>query len=195
MVSGRGGLYAGPDAHFYSNLQVYQTGLRYRLNDDWTVSTTYSFSKQSRSRNETTLNLQNNLGDYTDFRYDGAESQQFTNWTSMVEGKFRTGPFRHELVAGLSWQKQIDRYSTNSVYTQLADGNLYAPYTGVYYSQTGFNKYRAGDTEQKAAFVSDTMHLTEQWSVLGGLRVTNYEQNGYSFPAPRAATPTSPRTA
>ncbi|WP_149136054.1 TonB-dependent siderophore receptor [Cupriavidus campinensis] len=182
VVSGRGGLYAGPDAHFYSNLQVYQTGLRYRLNDDWTVSTTYSFSKQSRSRNETTLNLTNAAGDYTDFRYDGAESQQFSNWTSMVEGKFRTGPFRHELVAGLSWQKQIDRYSTNSVYTPLANGNIYAPYTGVYYSQTGFNKYRAGDTEQKAAFVSDTMHLTEKWSVLGGLRVTNYEQNGYGLP-------------
>ena len=42
----RGGLYAGPDTHFYSNLQVYQTGLRYNLNQDWTVSSIYSFSKQ-----------------------------------------------------------------------------------------------------------------------------------------------------
>jgi len=180
VISGRGGLYAGPDAHFYSNLQVYQTGLRYNLNQDWTVSTIYSFSKQSRSRNETTLNLSNAAGDYTDFRYDGAESQQFSNWTTMVEGKFRTGPFRHELVAGLSWQKQIDRFSSNFVYTALPSGNLYAPYTGVYYSNTSFNKYRAGDTTQKAAFVSDTMHLNDQWSVLAGLRVTNYEQNSFT---------------
>jgi len=180
VVSGRGGLYSGNDAHFYSNLQVYQTGLRYNLNSDWTVSSIYSFSKQSRSRNETTLNLSNSAGDYSDFRYDGAESQQFSNWTTMVEGKFRTGPFRHELVAGLSWQKQIDRYSNNFVYTALDNGNIYAPYTGVYYSQTAFQKYRAGDTEQKAAFVSDTMHLTDKWSILGGLRVTNYEQNSYT---------------
>lgn len=182
VISGRGGLYGGSDTHFYSNLQVYQTGLRYRLNDDWTVSTTYSFSKQSRQRNESTLFLQNAAGDYTDFRYDGAESQQFANWTTMVEGKFRTGFLRHELVAGLSWQEQIDRYSSNAVYTPLPAGNLYAPYTGVYYSAGGLAKYRAGDTTQKAAFVSDTVHLTDRWSVLAGLRVTNYEQNGYGVP-------------
>jgi len=178
-ISGRGGLLANNSSHFFSNLQVYQTGLRYSLNQDWAVSTTYSFSKQSRSRNESTLNLSNAAGDYTDWRYDGAESQQFSNWTTMVEGKFRTGLFRHELVAGLSWQKQIDRFTSNSVYTRLADGNIYAPYTNVYWSQTAFNKYRAGDTTQKAAFVSDTVHLNDQWSVLAGLRVTNYEQNSY----------------
>ena len=182
VISGRGGRYGGSDTHFYSNLQVYQTGLRYKLNDDWTVSTLYSFSKQSRSRNESTLFLSNAAGDYTDLRYDGAESQQFSNWTTMVEGKFRTGPFKHELVAGLSWQEQIDRYSSNFVNTPLASGNLFAPYTGVYYSATAFNKYRASDTTQKAAFVSDTIQLTERWSVLAGLRVTNYEQNGYGVP-------------
>ncbi|AZG14555.1 TonB-dependent siderophore receptor [Cupriavidus pauculus] len=181
VISGRGGLLGGPDTHFYSNLQFYQTGLRYNLNPDWTVSTSYSFSKQSRSRNETTLFLTDASGDYTSSRYDGAESQQFSNWTTMVEGKFRTGIFRHELVAGLSWQKQIDRFSSNAYNNfSLADGNIYGPYTGVYWSQTAFQKYRAGDTTQKAAFVSDTMHLNDQWSVLAGLRVTNFEQNSYN---------------
>jgi iron complex outermembrane receptor protein len=181
-ISGRGGRYAGNDAHFNSNLQVYQTGLRYRLNDDWTVSTMYSFSKQTRSRNESTFFLLNAAGDYTDLRYDGAESQQFSNWTTMVEGKFRTGFLRHELVAGVSWQEQIDRFSSNFTNTALPGGNLFAPYTGVYNSVTGFNKYRAGDTTQKAAFISDTVHLTDRWSVLAGLRATNYEQNGYGAP-------------
>lgn len=181
VISGRGGLLGGPDTHFYSNLQVYQTGLRYNLNTDWTVSTIYSFSKQARSRNESTFFLADAAGNYTSSRYDGAENQQFANWTTMVEGKFRTGPFRHELVAGLSWQKQIDRYSSNAFNDfNFASGNIYEPYTGVHYSDTAFAKYRAGDTTQKAAFVSDTMHLTDKWSVLGGLRVTNFEQNTYT---------------
>lgn len=181
VISGRGGLYGGPDTHFYSNLQVYQTGLRYNLNQDWTVSTTYSFSKQARSRNESTFFLADAAGNYSSSRYDGAENQQFSNWTTMVEGKFRTGPFRHELVAGLSWQKQIDRYTSNFFNDgSLASGNLYGPYTGVHYSDTVFQKYRAGDTTQKAAFVSDTMHLTDKWSVLAGLRVTNYDQNSFT---------------
>lgn len=181
-VSGRGGRFAGPDAHFLSNLQVYQTGLQYKLNDDWTLNTTYSFSKQSRSRNESTFFLPDGTGDYTDLRYDGTEKQRFTNWTTMLEGKFRTGFLRHELVAGLSWQKQVDRFSSDFTNTSLPAGNLFAPYRGVSYSDRGFTLYRNGDTTQKAAFVSDTVHFNDQWSVLAGLRTTNYEQNGYVAP-------------
>lgn len=179
VVSGRGGLFAGPDAHFYSNLQLYSTGLRYNINPDWTVSTNYSFSKQSRSRNESTLALLDSAGNYTDTRYDGAEGHQFSQWTTQIEGRFRTGPFGHQIVGGISWQNQINRYSSNPVSLTLDPGNLSQPYTGVYYSQVAFNKYRASDITQKAVFLSDTIQLTERWSVLGGLRVTRYEQNNY----------------
>ncbi|WP_423198296.1 MULTISPECIES: TonB-dependent siderophore receptor [unclassified Cupriavidus] len=188
VVSGRGGVYAGPDQHLYTNLQLYTTGLRYNLNSDWTVSTNYSFSKQSRSRNETSYVLLDTAGNYDDFRYDGTQGHQFSFWNAMVEGKFRTGPLSHQLVAGVSWQKQIDRYSIGTdKYFQLGTGNLFQPNANVYYSQGGFSNYRASDIEQKAAFVSDTVQLTERWSILGGLRYTNFEQNNYD----RAGTTTS----
>ncbi|WP_092133724.1 TonB-dependent siderophore receptor [Cupriavidus sp. YR651] len=188
VVSGRGGLYAGPDQHMFNNLQLYSTGLRYNLNPDWTVSTNYSFSKVSRSRNETSLVLTDSLGNYDDFRYDGTQAHQFSQWTTMVEGKFRTGPFSHQLVGGVSWQQQIDRYSIGTdKYFQLGTGNLALPYTGVYYSQGGMSEYRASDISQKAVFLSDTVQLTEKWSVLGGLRYTNFEQNNYD----RSGTTTS----
>ncbi len=116
-------------------------------------------------------------------RYDGAESQQFSNWTSMVEGKFRTGLFRHELVAGLSWQ-EADRPLQHQLGLHAAGQrqHLRPVQPACTTARPASHKYRAGDTEQKAAFVSDTMCLTEKWSVLGGLRVTNYEQNGYGSP-------------
>lgn len=181
VVSGRGGLFAGPDQHLFTNLQLYSTGLRYNINPDWTVSTSYSFSKVSRSRNETSFVLANVNGDYEDFRYDGTQGHQFSQWTTMVEGKFATGPLRHQLVAGTAWQEQIDRYSTGSdVYFSLGSGNLALPNTRTYYSQGGFSQYRASDISQMALFVSDTIELTEKWSVLGGVRYTNYEQNGYA---------------
>ncbi len=181
VVSGRGGAFAGPDQHLFTNLQLYSTGLRYRINPDWTVSTNYSFSKVSRSRNETSLVLSGVNGDYQDSRYDGSQAHQFSQWTAMVEGRFRTGPFSHQLVAGTAWQQQINRYSTGSDLTlALGPGNLYQPNPHVYYSQTGFSEYRASDISQKALFLSDTIALTEKWSVLGGVRYTNYEQNGYA---------------
>jgi iron complex outermembrane receptor protein len=89
-------------------------------------------------------------------------------WTTMVEGRFRTGPFSHQFVGGVTWQNQINRYSSNPVSLSLDPGNLSQPYTGVYYSQVAFNKYRASDITQKALFMSDTIQLTERWSVLAG---------------------------
>lgn len=181
VVSGRGGIFAGPDQHMFNNLQLYSTGLRYNLNPDWTVSTYYSFSKASRSRNESTLSLLNQAGDYDDFRYDGTESHQMSQWTTMVEGRFRTGPFSHQLVGGVSWQQQINRYSTGTTfYEQLGSGNIFRPTRFTHDSNSSFSQFRDADITQKSMFLSDTVQLTGRWSVLGGLRYTNYEQNQYA---------------
>jgi len=99
----------------------------------------------------------------------------------MLEGKFRTGPFSHELVTGLSWQKQIDRYDTNGVSQDLGLGNIYVPNTHNYASDTAFTMARNSDITQKSFFASDTVQLTERWSVLGGVRFTDYEQNSYLY--------------
>ncbi|AMR82089.1 TonB-dependent siderophore receptor [Cupriavidus nantongensis] len=178
-VSGRILNFAGADQHLNTNLQLYSTGLRYQINPDWAVSTSYSFTKVNRSRNESTYNLLNQAGDYTDQRYDTAQNQQVGQWQAMLEGKFRTGPFGHQLVAGLSWQKQIDRYDNNGFGAVIGTGNIFAPNTNTYYSSTAFNKVRNSDITQKSVFASDTVQLSERWSVLAGLRVTNFEQNGY----------------
>ncbi|SPK76477.1 putative TonB-dependent siderophore receptor (plasmid) [Cupriavidus taiwanensis] len=178
-VSGRIRNFAGADQHLNTNLQLYSTGLRYHIDPDWTVSTSYSFTKVNRSRNESTYNLLNQAGDYIDQRYDTAQNQQVGQWQAMLEGKFRTGPFGHQLVAGLSWQKQIDRYDNNGFGAVIGTGNIFAPNTNTYYSSTAFNKVRNSDITQKSVFASDTVQLSERWSVLAGLRVTNFEQNGY----------------
>jgi iron complex outermembrane receptor protein len=51
----------------------------------------------------------------------------------------------------------------------------------VFYSPEGLTTYPSADITQKALFASDTIQLTERWSVLGGVRYTNYEQNGYAL--------------
>ncbi|QRQ84623.1 TonB-dependent siderophore receptor [Cupriavidus oxalaticus] len=178
-VSGRIRNFAGSDQHLNTNLQLYTTGLRYQVNPDWAVSTNYSFSKVNRSRNESLYGMINQAGDYTDTRYDTAQNQQVGYWQAMLEGKFRTGPFGHQLVAGLSWQKQIDRYDNNGFAGTIGTGNIFEPNTNTYFSSTAFNKVRNSDITQKSIFASDTVQLSERWSVLAGLRVTNFEQNGY----------------
>ncbi|WP_423197091.1 MULTISPECIES: TonB-dependent siderophore receptor [unclassified Cupriavidus] len=188
-VSGRGGVFAGPDQHLYTNLQLYTTGLRYQLNPDWVLSTRYAFSKQARNRNEGIYVLRDRAGNYDDFRYDGPQANRYAYWDAMAQGRFHTGPLAHALVAGISWQHQRNAWSSGTdKYFQLGTGNLFRPNTNVYFSEGGYRLKRVRDVDQKAAFVSDTVQLTERWSILGGLRYTNFEQTRYAATGAIAST-------
>ena len=169
----------GPGQHLDTQLQMYSTGLKYQLSPDWTLRTDYSYSKSDRSRNEGILYLQDATGDYTDFRSDSAEGHRFNQWQALAEGRLRTGGVEHLVTAGLSWQQQVNRYSSNAVYQPIGTGNLFTPNTNAYFSSTDFAMYRNSDIVQRALFASDTLTFSEHWSLLAGLRATNYEQNSY----------------
>ncbi|KVX08588.1 ligand-gated channel protein [Burkholderia ubonensis] len=169
----------GGDQYLNTNLQLYTFGAQYQLAPDWQLSATYSYSKATRKRNESTLALQNAAGDYTDSRYVGMEDHRFSQWQAMLEGKVRTGPFSHRIVLGAAWQKQANDYSTNSVFQSLGAGNLYAPNPYRFDSPHGFVQYRDSEITQKSLFASDTIALTERWSVLAGARYMNYAQTSF----------------
>nr|WP_323119480.1 TonB-dependent receptor [Burkholderia alba] len=179
-ISGGTSNLGGRDQYLNTELQLYTAGVQYQIAPDWVASATYSYSTVSRERNESTLYLLNGAGNYNDQRYAGNQDQSFSQWQAMVEGKVRTGPFSHQLVFGAAWQKEKGDYSSNDLYRAFGSGNLYAPNPYTLYGPGGFTKYRDNDITQKALFVSDTVKLTERWSVIAGLRYVNYAQNSYS---------------
>ncbi|HSW08779.1 TonB-dependent siderophore receptor [Aquabacterium sp.] len=158
---------------------IVSTGLSYRLGPNWVASTRYSHSSSRRSRNESILYLQNAAGDYDEFRSDTREGHGFDHWQALVEGRMSGGGIEHQLTAGASWQQQSNDYSVNGVWTSLGSGSLFRPNGSSYLTQGGLNLYRAGDITQKAAFASDTLKLSERWSVLAGLRHTRYAQTDF----------------
>lgn len=168
------------DQHLNTMLHLYTTGFAYRLGPDWNLGTNYSFSRGARSRNESTLTLQDAAGNYTDARYDGHENDQFNQWQALLQGNPRTGPVTHRLVLGAAWQQQVDAYSRNSIYTPLGAGNLVDRYANHYQSVTEFDVYHAATITQKAVFGSDTLTLG-RWSLLAALRATDYSQHGYAL--------------
>ena len=180
VISGANQTLLGPGQHLTNNLQLYSTGLQYRLAPDWTLSTSYSHSTATRSRNEGILFLTNASGDYDDYRSDTREGHRFDQAQALLQGTLRTGAVEHQVVLGASWQKQGNDYSSNAVYQQIGTGNLYSQNTNSYFSTTDFSLYRFSDVTQRAVFASDTVKLSERWSVLAGLRNTNYEQTGYT---------------
>jgi len=179
-LSGGTGDLSGPDQHLNTNLQLYTAGLQYNLGEDWTLNASYSYSKSSRDRNESTYYLLNGAGDYTDSRFAGKEGHQLSLWQVSAEGRVKTGPLVHQLVLGAAYQRQTNDYGANSFFGQIGTGNIYQPNTNTFYSASNYYTYRDSDITQKALFASDTIQLTQRWSVLGGVRYTNYEQHGYS---------------
>ncbi|MBV7485062.1 TonB-dependent receptor [Bordetella sp. BOR01] len=162
-----------------NEFRYYSTGLNYELSPGWSVRTDYTYNSTNTRRNESVLFLQNQAGDYDDYRSDYGENYSFNQWQAMVQGKFNTGPLSHQVVLGASWQKQKNDYSSNGVYQLQGTGNLHSQNTNRYYSQGSLDLYRAAEITQKAVFASDTIDLTGGWSVLGGLRYTDYEQKGF----------------
>ncbi|MFT4069374.1 MAG: TonB-dependent receptor [Paraburkholderia sp.] len=180
-ISGGTNLLGGTDQHLNTNLQLYTAGVDYQITPDWSFKTSASYSKSTRDRNESTLTLLNQAGDYTDNRWNGDEGHQDIYWQGVFEGKVKTGIFTHQLALGASWQHQTNDYSAVSYYFTLGDGNLFQPNPWRYYSGAGLDKYRASEITQRALFASDTIQLTDRWSLLAGLRYTNYDQQSYNL--------------
>lgn len=179
-ISGGTNWLGGTDQHLNTNLQLYTAGVRYQIAPDWSFNTSASYSKSARDRNESTLTLLNQAGDYTDSRWNGDEGHQDIYWQGTFEGKVKTGPFTHQLVLGAAWQHQTNNYSSVSNYFTLGEGNLYEPDPFRYDSGSGLETYRASEITQKALFASDTIALTSRWSLLAGVRYTNYDQEAYN---------------
>nr|WP_233146017.1 TonB-dependent receptor [Pigmentiphaga sp. NML080357] len=163
-----------------NEFQFYSTGLKYRLASDWVLSTSYSHSTTRTRRNESVLFLKDGLGNYDDYRSDYAERYAFDQWQAMVQGSFATGPLEHQVVVGTSWQKQRNDYSVSGVYALTGTGSLWSQNTNSYYPPGGLDLYRAGQITQKAVFASDTVKLSERWSVLAGVRHTKFRQENYT---------------
>ncbi len=170
----------GPGSYTDNKFGYLATGLKYQLSPDWQAQTNFSHSVSQTRRNEQILNVQNAAGNYSVDRSDYGERYQYNYWDAMATGRATTGTLRHKLVAGVSWQQQGNDYANASVWnTGVGTGNLYTQNTVGYTSVGSFDTlqlYRAVETTQKTAFASDRVELNDRWSVLGGLRWTNYEQ-------------------
>ncbi|MDQ8022017.1 MAG: TonB-dependent receptor [Moraxellaceae bacterium] len=173
----------GPGNYVDNQFGFVATSLKYRLDDDWQASTSFSQSYSKTRRNESILNLQNLAGDYRDDRADYGERYTYSYWDTMLQGRQKIAGMTHHIVAGLSWQKQRNDDSSNAVYIPgYGTGNLHTQNTNRYDSVGSFDSlgmYRLTEATQGAVFASDRVELNDRWSVLGGLRWIQYEKRNW----------------
>lgn len=171
--------------HLNTITQFYNTGLHYQINPDWKVSANFAYNKSTRDRNEATLYLLNGAGDYRGLNDLGDEINTFHAWQVTAEGKVRTGPFTHQLTFGYASQYQTNDYQYLYSPSTPNPDNIFSTYSGNLYQGASYQFYGDGSTlkaqrssaiEQRSVFATDTVQLTDRWSVLGGVRFTNYDQ-------------------
>lgn len=164
---------------------IAQTGITWQFADGWSGSLSYGHAENNTRWIKNLVQLQNTAGDLITGLYDQVFDVTFDQAMAVVQGQFETGSLKHQLVAGVDWShSESSRGVTNGserrvVWTYNTD-NLYNPNTNIPYYPGPLAPFTPknldfDDTTQQAIFISDTIALNEQWSVLGGLRFNDYE--------------------
>ncbi|MBV7535459.1 TonB-dependent siderophore receptor [Duganella sp. sic0402] len=164
---------AGSDVEY--NLAT--TGIEYRLAPEWMVNASYRTSDSTRVYKKDQYYIASNAGDYKDRVTSELHGYQFDQLQATLSGKLGA----HELVLGLMSQNLKSTSSVVTPKTYLGIGNLYAPNIinvwGINYSG---GTYQDETTRQEAVFASDTVTLNDNWSVLAGVRHTQFIDKAYS---------------
>lgn len=174
---------------FRSRAWLAATGLRWNITDNWSTSLDYSHFDQNRKYISEYPTLLNKAGDYQEYLSTGDGTAVYDQVQAMLQGNFATGPLDHKVVLGTSWQGYDRRSSTVSLFKSIGNNNLYQPPNKITYDgQLDFPTYKVSYIEQRAVFASDTIDLTHGWSLLGGMRLTEYTQDIYNVAGDRTST-------
>ena len=179
-IDGRRNLSSSAESLADSSFRFVTTGLQYAIDRDWKLSANYSYTQTDKVYKEDYLYLTNGFGNYSNGVFDWSNSFGFHQLQVMLEGAARTGPIEHQLVFGAQRIAQYTDTDSTGSFPRIGTGNLFLPNTNLYTVARTPRRYRAIDITQKAAFASDTLKFSDAWSLLAGLRYTDYEQLGYN---------------
>lgn len=152
------------------------TGLGWQISDDWKADFTYGYTRKQHQSNKMFVNILNEAGDYNGFAYNFAETDVNHFFQAMAQGKFTTGPIRHDVVLGISYQKVSQDFGLNDYHWgNDFNGNIYQPQPFRVTRDIGFSTDGSPYEErQEAVFASDTLYLGDKWQAVLGARATRY---------------------
>jgi iron complex outermembrane recepter protein len=164
------------NAYYKSKTWMASTGVEWRLDDQWQLKAQFGFTRKEHRSNKAFANLLNAEGDYQGNMYNFASRLDNLFAQAMLQGTVQAAGIKHELVAGAGLQRSKDRWSSEFYWSGDFDGNLYITQPFVTTRTPNFSLLPLGaQTDQKYAFVSDTLHFNDRWQAIVGLRFTDYD--------------------
>jgi iron complex outermembrane receptor protein len=155
------------------------TGLDWAFADGWSARLTYGYTSKLHRSNKMFVYMRNQAGDYEGFAYNFAELDKNHFVQAMVQGDVVTGPIRHEIVAGASFQITDSAFGYNDkdyYWGNDFNGNIYRDQPFLVTRDISFGTDGSPTRErQKALFLSDTLHLGDHLQAMLGARYTQYK--------------------
>jgi catecholate siderophore receptor len=150
--------------------------IEHDINDSWTISNQTRYSVLDREARFTVPEeyLPGNppaTNVLTVSQYYDRENDSLSNQTN-VTGRFFTGLFKHTLSTGVELSRETsdaNRFGTQDSFTNLFNPNPNRPVSGVAVTQKN-----DVTVETAAVYLYDTVDLTRQWALTGGIRVEHY---------------------
>ncbi|WP_244475533.1 TonB-dependent siderophore receptor [Rhizobium sp. Leaf311] len=159
---------------------LFQVEIDHRLNDNWNLGIDYSYSRNVYSDNQARVLGYNATTGVLTRRADATDYSTIYNHALRTDltGEVDVGGMQHDLLIGASYD-----YSDTLRTDMLRCGNStsFNMYNPVYGNLPECSTVSASDSDQTeklstaSVYMQDSVHLSDQWIVVGGLRYQYYD--------------------
>ncbi len=159
---------------------LFQIEIDHELSDNWKLGIDYGYSRNEYSDNQA------RVMDYTPSTGAVSRRADATDYSTIynhalradLTGEVEIGGLQHDLLIGASYDYS-DTLRTNMIRCGSAfNFNIYNPVYGNMPACTNVSNFDSDQTEElstASVYVQDSIHLNEQWIVVGGLRYQYYD--------------------
>jgi len=169
-----------PFNNTWGTTDLMQASIEHRFNQDWKLYAGYSYNTESSSANQLRITGINFATGNETRSNDGTQGSlsNASYGTSYISGSFWLGNMRNEVVFGGDGQYRTI-YRDNLIRQATPAINVYNPIYGLVGPGTTVSNSDSAQTDklgQWSLFFQDTLHLTERFALVGGVRYMDYDQ-------------------
>ncbi|MGY4314881.1 iron complex outermembrane receptor protein [Bradyrhizobium sp. JR3.5] len=169
-----------PFNNMWGTSDLMQASVEHRLNQDWKLFAAYSYNTETFSANQLRITGINTKTAVETRSNDGTQGSLSNSsyGTSFLQGNVWLGGFRNEVLFGGDGQYRTI-YRDNLIRQATPSFNFYNPVYGLITPGTTVSAVDSAQTDklgQWSLFFQDTLHLTERFALVGGVRYMDYDQ-------------------
>ncbi|WP_420833375.1 TonB-dependent siderophore receptor [[Pseudomonas] carboxydohydrogena] len=169
-----------PFNKFWGRSDLVQTSLEHKFNEDWKITAAYTYNAESYDANQlraTSVDVNTGIEKRSNDGTHGALS--YINYgTSYLNGRVWTGDILNEVMLGFDAQDRTI-YRADLIRQAAPNFNFYNPVYGLIQPGTTVSPSDSDQTDKlstRSIFLQDTLHLTNWFYLVGGLRWMEYDQ-------------------